>query len=313
MDKSPDEKLADSEVVSPLIPDELNLALHKDEILSIASTTLLRCREVILNELRKNPMSLEYLDKELKNDRTFVLAAVTENGEALEFASERLRNDREVVIAAMSGCIKDNHVNALNYLGGKLENDRYIFLASIYIQEPLLKNLFSSLLSNEKADSQSILSLVDYTCTEMIGISEKHKDDKEIIFAVLTTGGNVLASIASFPKKFRDIIRDLLRNVLSSLEGLSEDMEFMLNAIEATHAVALSCLTKELKDNYCFMINAIELTHGLALNYIGEDLKGNKTFIMDAMGLTNGWAYKHADDRLKEDPGLKSLYEDLLI
>jgi lambda repressor-like predicted transcriptional regulator len=54
-------------------------------------------REKILEAVKKDGYSLEYVSEEFRNDKEVVLEAVKQNGRSLKFASKELRNDKEVV------------------------------------------------------------------------------------------------------------------------------------------------------------------------------------------------------------------------
>ena len=51
-------------------------------------------KDIVLKEVKKKGLLLEWASKELQDDKEVVLEAVRQDGGALEFASDRLKDDK---------------------------------------------------------------------------------------------------------------------------------------------------------------------------------------------------------------------------
>lgn len=88
--------------------------------------TLTGYRDLVLEALKQNGLSLQYADESLKNDKSIVLEAVKSWGGALEYAHEDLRKDRDIVLEAIK-----NQGMALEYAHEDFRKDRDIVLEAV--------------------------------------------------------------------------------------------------------------------------------------------------------------------------------------
>lgn len=80
----------------------LNQVVHDFEMVEFIDSQLLQDREFMMKVLQINGMTLQYVSKELKNDKLLVMTAVkNSSGFALKYASKKLRADREIVYEAV--------------------------------------------------------------------------------------------------------------------------------------------------------------------------------------------------------------------
>ncbi|KAG2382702.1 hypothetical protein C9374_005282 [Naegleria lovaniensis] len=91
--------------------------------------SLKKDKEIVLNAVKNNGLSLQYAHSSLQCDREIVLAAVKQNGEALEFASEELRKDSEIIREAIL-----QNGKALDYVCGKIDKPLIILAAKTHYQ-----------------------------------------------------------------------------------------------------------------------------------------------------------------------------------
>jgi dimeric dUTPase (all-alpha-NTP-PPase superfamily) len=59
-------------------------------------------RELVLDSVRKNGISLKYASKELRNDKEIVMVAVKQDRRSFKYASEELQNDKEVILESIN-------------------------------------------------------------------------------------------------------------------------------------------------------------------------------------------------------------------
>ena len=101
-----------------------------ERVSSIAETLFasifVRDNKIILIAIEQNGLTLQYTNKELKNNKEFVLLAIKQNGLALQYASDDLKNNKEFVLIA----IKQNGL-ALQYASDDLKNDKELVLIAI--------------------------------------------------------------------------------------------------------------------------------------------------------------------------------------
>ncbi len=107
--------------------NEIDQVMNEEEKEEIPKT-LENLRNVILEDIRKDPSSLRYASEELRADREIVLAAVSQDGQgsALEYACKESKSDREIVLAAVS---QDGL--ALEFACKEFKSDREIVLRAV--------------------------------------------------------------------------------------------------------------------------------------------------------------------------------------
>ena len=83
--------------------------------------------------VRDNPLALEFVTGDLRNDRRILEAAVLENPHALRFAPEHLRADKKLVIKAFEYGLAHGPIRAgaLQYVSADLRADRDVVLAAL--------------------------------------------------------------------------------------------------------------------------------------------------------------------------------------
>lgn len=135
----------------------------------------------------------EFTPESFKDDKNFVLKVVGENKANLKHVSDRLKDDRDVALAA----VRPNEY-PLKFLSDKLNSDNYIrYVAFSKPDETLLKesikpskddiikNPNALLISEEnlKDDKDFILELLKIDGSTLMHVSERLRDDDQIVFA----------------------------------------------------------------------------------------------------------------------------------
>ena len=100
--------------------------------LEYISKDLQNNKEIVLKAVKRYGLALEFASIDLKNDKDIVLKAVKHDGRSFEFASINLKNDKEFILE----CIKKNS-NSLQYVSIDLKNDKEFILECInHLQIP---------------------------------------------------------------------------------------------------------------------------------------------------------------------------------
>lgn len=87
-------------------------------------------QEILLLAIKKGPECLLMADKNLRNNRGFILKAVQQNGLALEYASYTLKGDKKVILEALK---YDKSGRCFSCINENLKNDRAFVLEAIKI------------------------------------------------------------------------------------------------------------------------------------------------------------------------------------
>lgn len=99
---------------------------HNGMSLEVTSEELQNDREVVEKAVTTNGMALMFASPELRKDRALVMAAVGQEGLALQYASEDLRKDADVAAAAVA-----NHGRAMLCIAPELREDRTFVLRAV--------------------------------------------------------------------------------------------------------------------------------------------------------------------------------------
>jgi len=86
-------------------------------VFEVAAAHLKRDRDVVFHALRKDGLSLQFVDQHLRTDRDVVLAAVDQNGWALQHVNAKFKKDTQVVARAVTRhpkalCLADEALRA---------------------------------------------------------------------------------------------------------------------------------------------------------------------------------------------------------
>ena len=86
--------------------------MKKNKIPEI-SNPLKKNKKAILEAIKTNHYSLEWVDDSLKKDREFILKVVKLNGLELEFADDSLKKDKEIVLEAIKASSVNTRVSEI--------------------------------------------------------------------------------------------------------------------------------------------------------------------------------------------------------
>lgn len=240
--------------------------------------------------IKEDHTILENIDKNLLNDKSFMMEMVQINPFTLMYASEWQKMDRELVTTAMdidtfaffmaSDALKDNENFILEYMkfannfdsswllfiSDRLKNDRAFSLEIIKHHSNVLK-----LLSDEMRDDETVvLAAVSKHPSSLEYASNRLKNSKSFIFKLVKENERYSNGPLSYASRE---LRGDKKFVLECLHSNKDDT-FMLHKI-----------TDALKDDEDFIKQAIEIS-GYSLSYASERLQRKKELIFEAIKQT---------------------------
>lgn len=278
--------------------------------------------------IKEDHTILENIDKNLLNDKSFMMEMVQINPFTLMYASEWQKMDKELVITAMdidtfafsmaSDELKDNENFILEYM--KFATLDYSWLLFI-----------SDRLKNDKAFS---LEIIKYHSNVLKLLSDEMRDDETVVLAAVSKHPSSLEYASSRLKKSRSFIFKLVKENERYSNGplsyasreLRGDKEFVLECLHSNKddTFILHKITDALKDDEDFIKQAIEIS-GYLLSYASKRLQRKKELIFEAIkqtrdlyvvdyrkdlsddketvvfALKHGAALAQASDRLRDD------------
>ena len=157
-------------------------------------------RTRMLRLLSKNPLTLEYASKALKQDRQLVLKAIHLNGDAIAFTDSTLQEDKAIARVAIN-----RSASAFDYIAPSLQTDPAMAQLAVLKGNRHVLQRLSGLPGDNKRSNPSIMRVerelskrfnVKATRLQMTGIPdyETEKNRKEPVF-VISPDGSRLAAI----------------------------------------------------------------------------------------------------------------------
>lgn len=247
------------------------------DIINLASSD---DRNIVLNTVKQNGLTLEYVSNTLKNDREIVLAAVQQNGLALRFVYHIFKNDEEIVTAA----IKQNG-SALVYASDNIKDN--INLVTIAVK------------SKPKAIEFASLNLRNSVALLILAVSH----DINVVNSFLQ---RKISNIIFMKNSKIHIISIQLASIIVNLdfsyyEKMSDDLknneELMLSIVN-NNGLHLKYINN--KDDYNIVLHAVR-QNGLAIQYASNNLKLNIKIIMEAIQ-QNPKVYDYLEYDLQDNP-----------
>lgn len=204
------------------------------QIFAYVDKNLMNNKVFVLSYISKYPMMLEFVSDALKDDETIVKLAINKNGNALKFASMRFRDDKDLVLSLVNkkATYKDDD--------GEDRMDT--------------KNLF--LIANASARLRSDPEIVNdlfkrevltYRC-----FSKKVRSNKKFAITAVRKEGILLDSV---------------------VEELRADKDVVIAAVK-NYGLALEFASEELKSDRDVVISAIK-QNGRALSYASPELRSD--------------------------------------
>lgn len=239
--------------------------------------------------IKEDHTILENIDKNLLNDKSFMMEMVQINPFTLMYASEWQKMDKELVITAMdidtfafsmaSDELKDNENFILEYM--KFATLDYSWLLFI-----------SDRLKNDKAFS---LEIIKYHSNVLKLLSDEMRDDETVVLAAVSKHPSSLEYASSRLKNSRSFILKLVKENERYSNGplsyasreLRGDKKFVLECLHSNKddTFMLHKITDALKDDDDFIKQAIEIS-GYSLSYASERLQRKKELIFEAIKQT---------------------------
>ena len=216
---------------------------HLDSPLQFASSKLRGDRDVVIAAVRRLGLALAHAHTNLQKDRSVVMIAVRDEGEALEFASDDLKGDRVLVLEAVT-----QNGDALYHAAEEMTADRGIVLAAVRQDGEALRHASEELKADPFIAKEAIMQSMrcsasfDYTCLAH-QIPQELWGDRSFVLELVEHGAHVL----------------------SQVEDLVEDREFMLLAVQR-NGLALSFASDEIQADRIVVMEAVK-HNGLAIRY----------------------------------------------
>jgi hypothetical protein len=191
----------------------------------------------------------------LGRDKEFVLSEVTRNSYLLEYAHFCLKDDKKFILEELF------HVD---------------YIQPVYTENILLKVDWSEVDYNKV---QSINILFRF-------ISDRLKNDKEVVLAVIKRGGNILKYVSKNFRNDRDIVLPSVKEYGSSLEFASDelkyDREICLSAVKSNQCY-LSSLPEVFKKDKNFILEIYETYPLILMLYVQDtnELIDDESFLYE--------------------------------
>lgn len=207
-------------------------------------------KQMILDIVEENGLTLEYVPDVYKNDRDIALAAVNSNGLALEFVHDGFKNDKDVVLAAVN-----SNSLALKFAHEQFKNDRDIVLKAIE-KNPLA------------------LEFAGDTC----------RNDRELVTVAVITNGAALQFAGEIYKNDRVTVQLAVRNCGKALwyacDELQNNRGFVSELI-AQNGTALWYVKDCFQRDQKFVLDSMR--EGITLRFSREEFREDKEFVLKAV------------------------------
>ncbi|EFC37824.1 predicted protein [Naegleria gruberi] len=197
------------------------------EILSHVSQQLRKDRELMMEAVKNEPLSIKFADKSLQNDRELVFEAVKRNGRALEYTFS-FRNDREIVITAVN-----THPEILKYVNSNLQNDFELVMEAIKSQGSCIQYASTTL----KKDRNIVMKSVTRYGAALQYLDDSLRNDREIVLQAVNQNGAALKYASNELKNDREL-------VMIAIQKNPEAYEFCSTELKHDKTLALLAISK---------------------------------------------------------------------
>ena len=234
-------------------------------------------KELLLDELKRNPNYYRHLSTELRADKDVVLAAVSKNGYIYRELSTKLRADKDVVLATLS---KEGH-------------------------------LFTEISTELRADKDVVLAAVSNYSYCLQYVSDGFKADKYVVLAAVKNSYSCFRFASEDLKADKNFVLELVYNYYKQSEYASDLIEYASEDLKIDRDVVLAVVSK---DPYYFVsvsdkfnsdkeIILAAIPHDANHRYFrlaSEDLRADKEFVMK-LALQSCYIVNHASEDIKTD------------
>ena len=265
-----------------ILKPNLEIFAEGSTIIKFTETQFYYYRRIVLIAVRNHGLgnglgiSLQYVPKELKNDREIVMAAVKYKGFSLRYASDELKNDFEIVIAAIQICRY-----ALEYASDELKHNREIVLVAVQSSGYALEYASDEL----KHNREIVLVAVRKDGGALRFASEKFKNDREIVLAAVRKNGHALEYASEEFKNDREIVLLAVHDCGLSLRYASTELT-----------------------NDCKIVFVAVRNSGYALKYASDRLQNYREIVVAAVKQDPD-AIKYVPYHLKVDEEVRLIVE----
>jgi len=282
-------------------------------------------KDFMLNLIRLNYKSLEYISDKLKNDKDFILTAIKANNKSIQYIPKELMSDEfflsslspiidvyQLIYSASLTLIDDQdflmNVLKINYMvlnevfikSKKFKNDENFFLQALEkkINGSILKYASEELKKNE----EFILKIIKFVDHGLMYISEELKENEEFILKAINININVLSFVSKELMKNVDFVSRVVSIYGSALRYASEELrdnKYVVSIAVANNGSTLLYASKNLQDDKEVVLIAVA-NYGLALSYASKNLQDDKDVVLIAVE-NKGRALVHASNILQND------------
>ena len=199
--------------------DKIEMDIDKS-VLKYVSKRLQDDKQIVLAAIDNGTNHLKYVSTRLQDDREIVLQSVTTGKHQLKYVSERLQDDREIVLQS----IKYDGTQ-LEYASARLQDDEEIVLEAINDEPISLEYASYRHRNNRVIVIKAIKSYSNYEISPLKFVSEKLKDDKEIIMIAITNCGNALRYASERLQDDKEIVLEAIKNDRNAFYYISDNLK----------------------------------------------------------------------------------------
>ncbi len=260
--------------------------------------------------------TLDFVSKELLDDKDVILKAIARQNSPFEYASDRLKNDRAFVLEALK---VDPFI--LTYVAKPLMDDKEIVLTALgkygkpWKNGPYASNIkFAS--DRLKGDKEVALEALASDGSYIQHISDQLKNDREIVMFAVESSGYALKYVSDELKNDRGIVSAAIKRNGGALEfasdELKDDDEIVGLAISqncypvpSLGVSPLAHASERLRLDREMVLKALKYNFGSALQFTSEELKNDKEVVLEALKTSiPGWGncpLSWASEELRSD------------
>lgn len=276
-------------------------------------------KKVVMEEVSKNGIYLEYAVEELKKDKDVVFAAVRSNPDAIRFVSKKFLNDEELFKIAL-----DYNGLLLEYASNKLKDNRNLCFTAVrknglalqFVSKTLKDDkefVLSALLNNGEAiqyashnlknDEEACLVALNNSGTSLKYMPEVIKNNEDMALTAVIKNGKALEFVSETLKKQKNIVLQAVKKdglAIAYAPASIRNDDDVVNAALKQDIHALEHLQEYSNDFFKMSQLLITTKQFVALNYIGEDLSNNKNFALICASL-KGDTVQYFSEEIKND------------
>jgi hypothetical protein len=149
-------------------------------------------KEILIEKLKKNPLSISDMPDDVKNDKELAMIAVDNDGFSLKFLSSRLKNDEEIVLAALG-----SFSTSFEFASERLKNDVSFIKKAIEIS-PVSIAYIPTDIRYDKSIALAAVKKLPIVCKEL---PIELRGDKDIMFEATRRMSEMTAKYSSMDIK----------------------------------------------------------------------------------------------------------------